>query len=157
MAFYTIKKDVVKMKKYVCFLEQDHWSSLNSLWAVIRERDFIPDSILVLSRKKNSENFSRNVRSLISAYGGDVKLEVEHTMRPSTARKAISRFMSEGNSESTVLDISGGCKEFVVGVLIDGFNESFDHVFYLSSEMPIHSPYPVLDHAKFCLKDLLEG
>ncbi len=144
------------MKKYVCFLERDHWSSLNSLWAVICEHDFIPDSVLILSRYNDPKPFSKNLRSLISAYGGDVDIEVKQTSDASDARKVISSSMSDSTG-TIVLDITGGSKDFLVSILVDRFSHNFDNVFYLSSSIPIDSAYPVLDQTKIRLVDLLEG
>ncbi|MFO8109733.1 MAG: hypothetical protein R6U17_04305 [Thermoplasmata archaeon] len=141
------------MKKYVCFLDYDHWSSLNSLWAVISRRNIIPDSVLILSHGVDTGAFSKNAASLISAYGGDAELKVKTVTSPRTAREAINGLLSEG---SIILDISGARKEIIAGIFINGINESFDHVFYLSSDVPMDSPYPLLDHVNLCLKDLLE-
>ncbi len=144
------------MNTYVCLLERDHWCSLNALWAIMTRRDLVPDNVLVLHRGPYPKSFEDNVRWLISTYGVDATLTFKEITTFELARRDIANFLSPGASGKRILDISGGSPESVAGIMMDGLNGDFEHVFYLSSEIPMHSPYPVLDQTKLRLKDLLE-
>lgn len=144
------------MNTYVCLLERDHWYSLNSLWAVMTCKDLVPDNVLILHRGQHPESFADNVKWLISSYGVDAKLTFREITSFEQARRDMANFLSPSASGKSILDISGGSPESVAGIMMDGLNGDFEHVFYLSSEIPMTSPYPVLDQTKLCLKDLLE-
>ncbi len=142
-------------KRYVCFSQGDAWSTLNSLWCVIRERNYVPDVVLILNSCDKIEEISDNLRELVSAHGGDAEIKITDIEDSISIDDAMDDFVIE--RDTIALDITGGRKETIVKILIDGYNDSFQHVFYFTSEIPIDVPYPILDHDRISLVDLMEG
>jgi hypothetical protein len=130
------------MKVYITMTGLSEWAVFNSLWAVIKLRNYIPDKIYIFNikkRKKQAELAKRRFRILLKEYGKkNPKIEIMEVPEADfvASGKRINEIVnSEVSLGNTVaIEVTPGRKAMVAGALVPGIQGKADHVFYLYLE-----------------------
>ncbi|UCF07969.1 MAG: hypothetical protein JSW28_10070 [Thermoplasmata archaeon] len=129
------------MNVYITMTGLSDKAILNSLWAVIRLRKYIPERIYIFTigkRKRQAELAKRRFRVLLREYGkkADIRIEVvgEADFIGSGRRinEVVKKEKEGGNT--VAIEVTPGRKAMVAGALVPGIQGKVDHVFYLYLE-----------------------
>jgi hypothetical protein len=130
------------MKVLITLLGRSGWGLFNSVWAMIRTHDYVPEKVYLITdgcQMPLAEQVGKMLEVLLGEYeehheieivplNGDLVKEVAGKVRE-IAEKEKRR----GNT--LALDVTPGTKSLVMGAVIPGMNRNlFDHVFYLYIE-----------------------
>ena len=130
------------MKVLITLLGRSGWGLFNSVWAMIRTHDYVPEKVYLLTdgcQMPVAEQVRTMLEVLLGEYEehheieivplkGDLIKEVEKRVR-----EIAEKEKHQGNT--LALDVTPGTKSLVIGAVIPGRNRNlFDHVFYLDVE-----------------------
>ena len=130
------------MKVYITMTGLSDWAIFNSLWAVIRLRDYIPDKIYIFSIKKRRQQADlakRLFTALLKEYNKK-KPHIEIVEVPEAdfveSGKRINEFVKKEKSlkNTVAIEVTPGRKAMVAGALVPGIQGKADYVFYLYLE-----------------------
>lgn len=140
-------------KVYITMTGVSKWPVLNSLWAAIYCKGYIPDKVYMFvtrGREREGEELSRWIRILLEAYGKMVEPSVIYIQEgdfASSGRK-ITAVMEQERAEGNevAIDITPGRKAIISSALLSAWQKQVDHVFYLYLEDMRNSanPYPMI-------------
>jgi len=140
------------MKVLITMMGRSTWGLFNAVWADIRERDYLPDRVHVLTAgcdREAAEQAAKMLRILLHEHGSPakVRLEVidEESMKQvsTSVRRIVEEERRQGHT--VALDVTPGKKEVVLGTLISGPRHSYDKVFYLHIETLKHADRPYVE------------
>jgi len=140
------------MKVLITMMGRSTWGLFNAVWADIRERDYLPDRVHVLTAgcdREAAEQAAKMLRILLHEHGSpaEVRLEVidEESMKQvsTSVRRIVEEERRQGHT--VALDVTPGKKEVVLGTLISGPRHSYDKVFYLHIETLKHADRPYVE------------
>lgn len=126
------------MQIYITMTGPSDWAILNSLWAVVRLRDYIPDRIYILTikkRREQAEMAKRRFANLLREYNKRPQIKIIQVKEADfvgTGRhinKVVCDEKAQGNT--VAIEITPGRKALVAGALVPGIQGHADHVFYL--------------------------
>ncbi len=129
------------------------WPVLNSLWAAISFKGYVPDRIYLFSTKgKESEaqQLNRWIGALMQANGRNLSpiLGMLEEGDFASSGKKITAVMDQEKSigAEVAIDITPGRKAIISSALISAWQKQVDHVFYLYLEDLRNStnPYPMI-------------
>jgi CRISPR/Cas system-associated protein Csm6 len=130
---------------------RSHWSLLNSIWAMCRTLDFVPDRVHLLTAgcdKNAAEKAAQMVRSLLSEVnpGSEVRIQVVSEEDASEIAEMVKRIVGEekGRGNQVALDVTPGKKTMVIGAMLGG-GALVDHVFYLHIESLKNADRPFIE------------
>jgi len=116
---------------------RSHWGLFNSVWAMSRNLDFVPDLVHILTAgcdKNAADKAAIMVRSLLSEInpGSEVKVQVISEEDASEIAETVKHIAAEekGRGNQVALDVTPGKKTMVVGAMLASGN-LVDHVYYL--------------------------
>ncbi len=135
------------MHTYISLVGKDHHLVLNSLWAVLKEELYKPDKIILLHDDERCDELERDMDNLLKAY--DIEADFEH---------ADLEDNIPVSDDENVLDISGGDNVSLSRLLIKNNIDPFKHIFVLKFDEDIDhaTPYPLMNHSKIKVIDILE-
>jgi len=117
------------------------WAILNSLWAVVRLRNYIPDRIYILTIKKRraqAELAKKRFTALLREFDSKPQIRIIQVREADfvgTGRHINSVVCEEKSQGNTVaIEVTPGRKALVAGALVPGIQGNADHVFYLYLE-----------------------
>ncbi|MBM4236929.1 MAG: hypothetical protein FJ151_00390 [Euryarchaeota archaeon] len=145
------------------------WGTFNSVWAIIRRHDYVPDIVYMLTTEADrtrSETAGKMLAVLLEEYssradirfviikGDDVKEVVEKVREIALRHK--------GKGDVVALDVTPGRKAVVLGSVFAGWGRDLlDRIFYLYMEslfnanrphilipMAIQHPHEIIREAK---------
>ena len=130
------------MKVYITMTGLSNWSIFNSLWAVIRLRDYIPDKIYIFSiakRRKQADLAKRRFTALLKEYKKKKPIieivEVPEADFVGSGKRINEVVKKEKSLKNTVaIEVTPGRKAMVAGALVPGIQGKADYVFYLYLE-----------------------
>ena len=138
---------------YITMTGVSMWPVLNSLWAAICCKKFLPDKIYLFAtkgREREAEILSKWIRILAESYGKQlepVRMEIDEGDFTSSGKK-ITAIMEEERAagNEVAIDITPGRKAIISSALLSAWQKQVDHVFYLYLEDMRKSanPYPMI-------------
>lgn len=138
-------------KVLLTMMGRSHWSLFNSIWAMSRILDFVPDRVHILTAgcdKNAADKAGQMVRSLLSELrpGAEVLVQVISEEAASEVAEAVKGIaaMEKERGNQVALDVTPGKKTMVIGAML-GSNSLVDHVFYLHIESLRNADRPFLE------------
>ncbi len=138
---------------YITMTGISRWPVLNSLWAAISVKGFVPDRIYMFStrgKEIEAEQLCSWITSLMEAYGRSIE-PIERTLEEvyfASSGKKITAVMDEEKAKGSevAIDITPGRKAIISSALISAWQKQVDHVYYLYLEDLRNStnPYPMI-------------
>lgn len=152
---------------YITMYSPDHWRLINSLWAAIRLKNFLPQKVYIFGDGEDiklSEKISLVLREYES--GGEVQyisVDLESFVDVTNAIMKVLREEKRFKNRIAV-DISGGRRTSVAGALLSAWNEEVHHVFYLYLDdnymgegfMTANGPYMLIPISHQRIHDIIE-
>ena len=129
------------MKTYITITGPSDWAILNSLWAVVRLRHYIPDRIYIFTirkRKSQAELAKKRFTALLREFNKKSHISIIQVREADfvgTGRqinKVVCEEKAQGNT--VAIEVTPGRKAMVAGALVPGIQGNADHVFYLYLE-----------------------
>ena len=129
------------------------WPVLNSLWAAICCRGFVPDKIhlfVTRGREQDAQALAAWIRILLEAYGKKVEPVLQGIDEADFASsgKKITAVMEQERAlgNEVAIDITPGRKAIISSALLSAWQKQVDHVFYLYLEdmRNASNPYPMI-------------
>jgi hypothetical protein len=142
------------------------WALINSLWASVREQDYVPDRVYICSTKKNMKGAQRNserILTLMESYGKKPSItiiEIPENDFVETGKKISDIFKKEKKAKNKIaLDITSARKAIASPALIAADNQRVDHIFYLYIENTANAsrPHLMIPLSIQHLNDFLQG
>lgn len=138
---------------YITMTGVSKWPVLNSLWAAICCKGYMPDRIYLFvtkGREGSASLLAQWIGALTESYGKRVEpvvVGIEEGDFASSGRKitaVMERERAAGNE--VAIDITPGRKAIISSALISAWQKQVDHVFYLYLEDMRNSanPYPMI-------------
>lgn len=152
---------------YITMYTPDHWRLINSLWAAIRLKNFLPQKVYIFGDREDiklSEKISLVLREYesrgeVQYVSVDIESFVDVTNAMMEVIKEEKRFKNR-----IAVDISGGRRTSVAGALLSAWNEEVHHVFYLYLDddyveegvMTANGPYMLIPISHQRIHDIIE-
>jgi hypothetical protein len=130
------------MNVLITLLGRSGWGLFNSVWAMIRTHDYVPEKVYIITdgcQLPLAEQVRTMLAVLLAEYGAHHEIEIvpiKGDMIKEIASKVQEIAESEKKLGNTLaLDVTPGTKSLVMGAVIPGMGRSlFDHIFYLYIE-----------------------
>jgi len=138
---------------YITMTGVSKWPVLNSLWAAICCKGYLPDRIYMFvtkGREADSQLLAHWIGVLTESYGKRVEPIVKAIEEGdfTSSGKKITAIMEEERSagNEVAIDITPGRKAIISSALISAWQKQVDHVYYLYLEDMRNSanPYPMI-------------
>ena len=152
---------------YLTMYSRDHWRVINSLWAAIRLKNFLPQKVYIFASDEDME-LSEKVSLVLREYGsrGEVQIvtvDLENFVDVTNAMMEIVKGEKRFRNRIAV-DISGGRRTSVAGALLSAWNEEVHHAFYLyvddgnveEGQMSQSGPYMFIPISHQRIHDIIE-
>lgn len=162
-------------KVYITMLGRSVWAVLNSYHAVLREKEFFPDEIVLFAEGKVNEKLLKEIDTTLN---GLSILSEELNISPSIKYEVISESECETSYDADfvkmvqrvldlikkrkkegdviAVDITPGKKTLVAGTLMPINLSDVDHIFYLSIKEMVPRPYMMIPYQIQHLNDFKE-
>ncbi|WP_094228148.1 hypothetical protein [Methanolobus psychrotolerans] len=162
-------------KVYITMLGRSVWAVLNSYHAVLREKEFFPDEIVLFAEGKASEKLLKEIDATVR---GLAILSEEFHISPAIKYEVISESECEisfdadfvkmvqhilglikkrkKDGDVIAIDITPGKKTLVAGTLLPINLSDVDHIFYLSIKETVPRPYMMIPYQIQQLNDFKE-
>lgn len=110
---------------------------VNSCWASIREFEYIPDRVHIITSSASNEDASEAAESLrvvLHAFGSKAEIFIEPVMGgdvgsvSTIVRELLERYRESG--DRIAIDVTSGTKDLVLGSIANDLR-GVDHIFYL--------------------------
>ncbi|MEM2943226.1 MAG: hypothetical protein QW083_00495 [Methanomassiliicoccales archaeon] len=127
------------MKVLIMMTGRSVWGGFNSVWAMIRNYNFIPQLIYILTTEEEQEQaavLEKLLPNLVGAYGSQLEIKIE-VLRSDEIRTVSNKVrsiatMHKQNGDVVALEVTPGRKIFVLGSVFAGWDRYvFDFIFYL--------------------------
>lgn len=140
-------------KVYITMTGISRWPVLNSLWAAVCCKGFVPDKIYLFvtkGRQTEARDLSEWIRTLTESYGkraDPILMEIDEGDFATSGKKIKSVMEAERAAGNEVaIDITPGRKAIISSALLSAWQKEVDHVFYLYLEdmRNADNPYPMI-------------
>ena len=150
------------------------WSVLNSYYAVLKEKQYYPDEIILFTEGKKTDTLKSNTKTtttglkiISESFGITPRIisehlsEIEYDIKYGDfikAGKEISKLIQKRNKDgdTVAIDITPGKKTLVAGALLPIHIEEVDHIYYLSIKTIIANPYMMIPYQTQQINDFIE-
>ncbi len=139
------------LEVYITLAGDAEWALINSLWASVREHDYIPDKVYICSTRKNIKGANRNSKRITALLEGCDKdptitvVEIPENDFVVTGRKVSEIIRKEKKENNKVaLDITSARKAIASPALIAADRFKADHIFYLYIEDTANADRPYM-------------
>ncbi len=152
---------------YLTMHSRDHWRVINSLWAAIRLKNFLPQKVYLFTEQEDME-LSEKISLVLMEYGsrGEVQqvvVDLENFVDVTNSMMEVLREEKRFRNRIAV-DISGGRRTSVAGALLSAWNEEVHHAFYLyvddenaeEGQMTHSGPYMLIPISHQRIHDIIE-
>ena len=150
------------------------WSVLNSYYAVLKEKQYYPDEIILFTEGKKTDTLKSNTKTtttglkiisdsfgitprIISEHLSEIEYDIEYGdfIR---AGKHISKLIQKRkkDGDTVAIDITPGKKTLVAGALLPIHIKEVDHIYYLSIKTIIANPYMMIPYQTQQINDFIE-
>jgi hypothetical protein len=123
------------MKVLITMMGPSIWGLFNSVWAGIRESNYLPDKVYLLAAESDDSDMGKSMlRILLQEHGspGDVKIRTIAGDDMKGVLQTVRDIATEEEGNSLALNVTPGRKAVVLGAVFAGWaKETFDHIFYL--------------------------
>jgi len=153
MTMLAVTRLAMSQRVYITMTGMSMWPVLNSLWAAICCKKFLPDRIYLFvtrGREREAEVLSEWIKILVESYGRQlepIRKEIDEGDFASSGKK-ITAVMEEERAagNEVAIDITPGRKAIISSALLSAWQKQVDHVFYLYLEDMRKStnPYPMI-------------
>ena len=153
MTLLAVIRLAMSQKVYITMTGVSMWPVLNSLWAAICCKKFLPDRIYLFvtkGRGREATILSEWIKTLVRSYGKELEpitKEIDEGDFASSGKK-ITAVMEEERAagNEVAIDITPGRKAIISSALLSAWQKQVDHVFYLYLEDMRKStnPYPMI-------------
>lgn len=140
-------------KTFITMTGVSRWPVLNSLWAAVCCKGYLPDKIYLFvtrGREKESQVLAQWIAALLESYNKRaeiVAIDIDEGDFASSGKKITSVMEEErGAGNEVAIDITPGRKAIISSALLSAWQKQVDHVFYLYLEDMRNSanPYPMI-------------
>lgn len=123
---------------------------VNSFWASMREFDYVPDRIHIITSMTNSEDISKaavSLRVVLQAFGSQAEIFIEPVVGgdvgsvSTMVRELLERYRESG--DRIAIDVTSGTKDLVLGSIANDLG-GVDHIFYLRIDSLRNADRPYL-------------
>ena len=130
------------MRVLITLLGRSGWGLFNSVWAMIRTHDYVPEKVYLITdgcQMPVAEQVGTMLAVLLTEYGEHHEIEIV-PLKGDLIREVAEKVREIAEKEKRLgntlaLDVTPGTKSLVIGAVIPGMNRNlFDHVFYLHLE-----------------------
>jgi len=151
--------------KYITMLGRSGWALVNSYYAVVRERGYQPDEVVIFAEEGTAdclEAASAGIRAVSAKYGfqPEIRSEIVRDGGFIEAGRKITEIIKEwkASGNKIAVDITPGRKALVAGALVPLNNVGVDHIFYLQIDDTSDSakPYMMIPLGRQTLRDFIE-
>jgi hypothetical protein len=141
------------LKVYITMTGMSRWPVLNSLWAAICCKGYVPDKVyLFVTRGREGEAriLSDWIRTLLGSYGKSVDpilKEIDEGDFTSSGKRITEAMEEERVAGNEIaIDITPGRKAIISSALLSAWQKQVDHVYYLYLEdmRNASNPYPMI-------------
>ena len=152
---------------YLTMQSRDHWRVINSLWAAIRLKNFLPQKVYLFGDDENME-LAEKISLVLKEYGSrgevrQVSVNIENFVDVTNSMMEIIKEEKRFRNRIAV-DISGGRRTSVAGALLSAWNEEVHHAFYLYVDdenaeegvMSASGPYMLIPISHQRIHDIIE-
>ena len=152
---------------YMTMYSPNHWRVINSMWAAIRLKNFLPQKVYIFGDQKDAE-LSEKISVVLKEYGSRgeiqrVNIDLENFVDVTNAMMEILKEEKRFRNRVAV-DISGGRRTSVAGALLSAWNEEVHHAFYLYTDdkyaeeglMSVNGPYMLIPISHQRIHDIIE-
>ena len=127
------------MKVYITMTGRSDWAVLNSLWAAIKEKRYVPEKVYILAENWNiarAEKVKEGIATLLREYVQNPGLIIVQTKigDPIEARTKVTEIIDREKENEIAVDITPGRKAAVTGALVASAKKNIKHIFYLYIE-----------------------
>ncbi len=138
---------------YITMTGISKWPVLNSLWAAISCKQYLPDRVYLFvtgGKEAEAQELARWITALLESYGKRVQPELKQIEEADFASsgKRITSVVDEERAKGSevAIDITPGRKAVISSALISAWQKQVDHVYYLYLEDMRNSnnPYPMI-------------
>jgi hypothetical protein len=152
-------------KAYITMLGRSTWALVNSYYAVIREKKYNPDTIIVFTEDRYKNGLDRASKALeILSEDFGLKPTIQHEVIEEadflSAGRRVFQIVEDLKSRGfeVAVDITPGRKALVAGALVPLSKISVDHVFYMLIDTveDASKPYMMIPLQIQHLKDFME-
>jgi len=149
----TIISTDMAQKVYITMTGISKWPVLNSLWAAICCKGYVPDKIylfVTMGREAEAQSLSDWIKVLMDSYGKKVEplLRTIEEGNFTSSGKKITAVMEEERAvgNEVAIDITPGRKAIISSALLSAWQKQVDHVYYLYLEdmRNASNPYPMI-------------
>ena len=130
------------MKVLITLLGRSGWGLFNSVWAMIRTHEYVPEKIYIITdgcQMPLAEQVRMMLAVLLAEYEEHHQIEIV-PLKGDMIKEIAARVREIAESEKKLghtlaLDVTPGTKSLVMGAVIPGMTRNlFDHIFYLYIE-----------------------
>jgi hypothetical protein len=142
------------MKIYITMTGMSRWAEINSLWAAVRNHEYIPDKIYLFKTDQRSDDaavITSCFRQLLAEYGKkEILIEeipISETDFASSAKKMMDVLEKErAGGNEIAIDITPGRRAVMSSALMAAWQHEIEHVFYLYLDdfRRPDNPYPMI-------------
>ena len=129
------------MKAYITMTGRSDWAVLNSLWAAIKEKNYVPEKVYILAENWNiarAEKVKEGITTLLREYVQNPEVIIVQTKigDPIEARTRVTEIIDKEKENEIAVDITPGRKAAVTGALVASASakKNIKHIFYLYIE-----------------------
>lgn len=127
------------MKVYITMTGRSDWAVLNSLWAAIKEKKYMPEKVYILAENGDiarAEKVKEGVATLLGKYVQNPRVIIVQTKTgdPIEARTKVTEIIDKEKENEIAVDITPGRKAVVTGALVAAAKKNIKHIFYLYIE-----------------------
>jgi hypothetical protein len=153
-------------RTYIALNGPSEWATFNAMWAVLKQHDYVPDSIIIATFKEDARRASRTsdrLKVLLEAYDKAIEpriIEVDDSSVDSVCEAFKSLFTAEKEAGNAVsMDVTNGRKMMALCALKAWDVKKLEHLFYLylGSLKDADHPYMCIPLSEQRLCDLREG
>ena len=151
------------MKSYHTLLGRSNWALINSYYAVLEEKGYHPDKIIVYTEgNSETQNIAEDLLGISTEYSFHPTVEIRTVHEGDFIDSGniisadLKRLKEEGYE--TALDITPGRKALVAGAIISASRQNIDHIYYLmiDSTEDADRPYLMIPRKRQTLIDFAE-
>jgi hypothetical protein len=156
---------------YITMLGRSIWAVLNSYYAVLKEKQYYPDEIILFAETEHDKDLdlTKQGLALTSSHFGispdihhqiisDVECRVGSKDSFIIAVQCVSSLIRERKNagDTVALDITPGKKTLVAGALLPIKYSDVDHLFYLSAKEITPAPFMMIPFQTQQINDFIE-
>jgi hypothetical protein len=140
------------MNVLITLLGRSGWVLFNSVWAMIRTHDYVPEKVYIITdgcQMAVAEQVRTMLEVLLEEYEGHHEVEIV-PLKGDMIKEIASKVQEIADGEKKLgrtlaLDVTAGTKPLVMGAVVTGMTRNlFDRIFYLHVESQKNAARPYI-------------